>query len=192
MAHIAVFHHVHGLTAGVRRFADEVGAAGHQVTTPDLYDGKTFDEFDAGVAHAEEVGFETILERARRVAREWPAETIYIGFSLGVLPAQMLAQTRPGAIGALLFHGCVPASEFGDGWPRGAPVQIHAMDADPIFSTEGDLEAARELVEQVDSAELFLYPGDQHIFADDSLPSYDKAAATLLRERTFAFLDRCG
>jgi hypothetical protein len=45
------------------------------------------------------------------------------------------------------------------------------MDADPIFVEEGDLEAARELVESVDSAELFLYPGDQHLFADRSLPA---------------------
>jgi len=104
-----------------------------------------------------------------------------------VLPAQKLAQTRPGARGALLFYSCVPAAEFGS-WPDGVPVQIHGMDADPIFAGEGDLDAARALVESVKQAELFLYPGDQHYFADASLPSYDPDAAALLTERVLSFL----
>jgi dienelactone hydrolase len=51
-----------------------------------------------------------------------------------------------------------------------------------------DLPAARELVETVDDAELFLYPGDRHLFADNSLADYDESAATLLTQRTLAFL----
>jgi dienelactone hydrolase len=187
MTDIIVFHHAQGLTDGVRGFADQMRAAGHDVTVPDLYDGKTFDTLGDGVAYAEQVGFDTIIERGRLAAEALPDEIVYAGFSLGVLPAQMLTQTRPGAKGALLFHSCVPSSEFGE-WPQGVPVQIHGMDADEIFVSDGDLDAARNLVETVEGAELFLYPGDRHLFADSSLPAYDAPAATLLLQRSLAFL----
>jgi dienelactone hydrolase len=159
------------------------------VHTPDLYEGRVFDSFDDGVGHAEQIGFGTIIERGRAVAEGLPNALVYAGFSLGVLPAQMLAQTRVGAAGALLFHACVPISEFGSAWPEGVPVQIHGMDADPFFAGEGDLDAARALVETTPGAELFLYPGDQHLFADRGLPSYDEPAARLLTERVLSFLD---
>ena len=103
------------------------------------------------------------------------------------MPAQKLAQTRPGAKGALLFSSCT-VSEFGDEWPQGVPVQIHGMDADPFFADGGDLDAARALVEATNQAELFVYPGDGHLFADSSLPSYDAAAAALLTWRVLDFL----
>jgi dienelactone hydrolase len=189
---VVLFHHAQGLTAGVRRFADALRAAGHQVTAPDLYDGATFDTLEAGIDHARQIGFGSLLERGERVAEELPAHVVYAGFSLGVLPAQKLAQTRPGAKGALLFDSCLPVSEFGSSWPTDVPVQIHGMDADTFFATEGDLDAARELVESTAKAELFLYPGDQHLFADSSLAAYDEAAARLLEERVLGFLDVVG
>src|SRR5215469_10364623 len=142
MTDVVVFHHAQGLTDGVRAFADQLRGAGHRVTVPDLYDGKTFGALDDGIAYAEQVGFGTIIERGLAAAEGLPAEIVYAGFSLGVLPAQMLAQTRPGAKGALLFHSCVPLSEFGGSWPQGVPAQIHAMEADPLFVAEGDLDAA--------------------------------------------------
>lgn len=188
MTDVILFHHAQGLTGGVREFADRLRAAGHHVTVPDLYDGATFDALGDGVGYAQQVGFDTIVERGRLAAEGLPDEIVYAGFSLGVMPAQMLAQTRPGAKGALLFHACVPPSEFGGPWPQGVPLQIHAMDADEFFVGDGDIDAARNLVETVENAELFLYPGDQHLFADSSLPAYDPAAATLLLERVLAFL----
>jgi dienelactone hydrolase len=189
MAEVLLFHHAQGQTAGFHAFADELRRASHTVYTPDLYEGRTFATLDEGIAHAQEVGFGDLLERGVRTADELPSDLVYAGFSLGVLPAQKLAQTRPGARGALLFYSCVPTSEFGTSWPAEVPVQIHGMDADPIFVDEGDLDAARELVESAEHAELFLYPGDQHYFADSSLPSYDESAATLLTQRVLAFLD---
>jgi dienelactone hydrolase len=188
MPDVILFHHAQGLTAGVREFADQLRAAGHSVTVPDLYAGATFDSLEDGVGYAEQVGFDTIRERGRVAAEGLPHDIVYAGFSLGVLPAQMLAQTRPGAKGALLFHSCIPVSEFGGPWPQGVPVQIHAMEADELFVTEGDLDAARDLVKTAERAELFLYPGDQHLFADGSLPAYDESAATLLRQRVLGFL----
>ena len=184
MAEVLLFHHVHGLTAGCLAFADELRAAGHVVHAPDLYGGKTFTDLDEGMAYAREVGFDTIVERGRLAAESLPNEIVYGGFSLGVVPAQLLAQTRPGAKGALLFHAAIPTSEFGSPWPSGLPLQIHTMADDEL----GDVDIARELAETIESAELFLYPGDRHLFADRSLPDYDEAAAALLMERVLAFL----
>ena len=186
MAEVLLFHHAQGQTPGFLAFADELRAAGHTVHTPDLYDGKTFAALDEGVGYAQQVGFDTILERGRLAAESLPDELVYGGFSLGVMPAQMLAQTRPGAKGALLFHAAFPASEFGGPWPPGVPLQIHMMEDDE-WAAE-DLPAARELVETTEGAELFVYPGDRHLFADNSLPDYDEGAATLLKERVLAFL----
>ena len=180
MAEILLFHHAQGLTPGVLAFADELRADGHVVHTPDLYDGNTFDDLDEGVGYAKNVGFDTILERGRKTADDLPNELVYAGFSLGVMPAQLLAQTRLGAKGALFFSAALPASEFG-AWPDGVPAQIHMMEDDAW--AEEDLPAARELAETVDGVELFLYPGDKHLFADSSLKDYDEAAATLLQER---------
>ena len=188
MTEVVLFHHAQGLTAGVREFADQLRKSGHRVAVPDLYDGKTFATLEDGIAYAQEVGFDTIIERGRLAAASLPQEIVYAGLSLGVLPAQMLAQTRPGAKGALLLHSCVPAAEFGGPWPPGVPVQIHAMGADPLFAGEGDLAAARDLVKEAGEAELFLYPGDRHLFTDSSLPAYDEAAATLVTQHVLSFL----
>ena len=192
MAEVLLFHHAQGLTPGIHAFADELRAAGHTVHTPDLFDGRTFDSIDEGIAYAKEIGFEDILERGVHAADDLPAELVYGGFSLGEMAAQKLAQTRPGARGALLFYSCIPIiGEWAFGpWPEGVPVQIHGMDNDPIFVGEGDVEAAREIVATVDDAELFLYPGDQHYFADSSLPSYDPDATALLTQRVLEFLTR--
>ncbi|MEV4628156.1 dienelactone hydrolase family protein [Micromonospora sp. NPDC049523] len=192
MAEVLLFHHANGLTAGVREFAERLRRAGHTVHVPDLYEGEVFDSLEQGVGHAQKIGFDTILDRGRAAAQVLPAQLVYVGISLGVLPAQMLAQTRAGATGALLLEGCVPATEFGGTWPRGVPVQIHGMDADPFFAGEGDLDAARALVDSTSDAELFLYPGNRHLFTDSSLPSYDESAATLLDTRVLGFLDTLG
>jgi dienelactone hydrolase len=188
VAEVLLFHHAQGLTPGCLAFAEELRAAGHVVHAPDLYDGRTFDDLEDGVGYAREVGFDTIGERGRLAAEGLPNEIVYAGFSLGAMPAQELAQTRPGAKGAQLFHSCIPPSEFGGPWPQGVPLQIHLMEADE-WALEGDLDAARELDETVESAELFLYPGDRHLFTDSSLPDYDEAAATLVRQRVVSFLD---
>lgn len=188
MAEVVLFHHAQGLTLGVGAFADEMRRAGHTVHSPDLFEGRTFDTIEDGMGYVKEIGFGEVMERGVRAVEGLPAELVYAGFSLGALPAQSLAQTRAGARGALLFYSCVPVSEFGSAWSDGVPVQVHAMDADPYFVDEGDIEAARALVDEAKDAELFLYPGGQHLFADSSLPSYDANAAALLTRRVLDFL----
>jgi dienelactone hydrolase len=192
MAEVLLFHHAQGLTRGVHAFAGDLRAAGHTVHTPDLFEGRTFQSIEEGLAYIRGIGFDEVRERGVRVADKLTPALVYAGFSFGVLPAQKLAQTRPGARGALLFYSCLPISgewAFGP-WPERVPVQIHGMDNDPIFVGEGDIVAAREIVEKVKGAELFLYPGDQHYFADSSLPSYDAEATALLTRRVLAFLGR--
>ena len=192
MAEIVLYHHAQGLTTGVEAFASELRQAGHTVHVPDLYEGHVFDTLDEGLAYMQETGFGTIRERGVAAAEPLSGALVYAGFSLGVMPAQELAQTRAGAKGALLFYSCAPVSEFSDGWPAGVPVQIHGMDGDPFFADEGDLDAARDLVDSADHAELFLYPGKEHLFADSSLSSYDQAAASLLMRRVLDFLAGIG
>jgi dienelactone hydrolase len=188
MTEVLLYHHVQGLTDGVRSFADELRQAGHTVHTPDLFDGRSLDTIEDGMAFAREAGFGILAERGVAAAEGVGPDVVYAGFSFGVMAAQQLAQTVPGARGALLMSGCLPVTEFGDAWPDGVPVQVHGKDADPFFAE--DLEAARALVDSTDQAELFLYPGEEHLFADSSLPGYDAAAAALLTERVLAFLDR--
>ncbi len=188
MAEVLLFHHTLGKSTGFLSFADTLREAGHTVYTPDLFDGRTFSSLEEGMAFVENIGFGEIIERGARAADELPHELVYAGFSLGVAPAQRLAQTRAGARGALLFDACLPVSAFGSSWPAGVPVQVHGMDADPFFAGEGDIDAARALVASTEQAELFVYHGDQHLFADASLPGYDRDATALLIQRVLSFL----
>lgn len=193
MADIVLFHHVLGRTVGVVSFADELRRHGHTVHTPDLFDGQTFADIETGAAYVDEIGFGTVVERGIAAVESHPDALVYGGISLGAVPAQSLAQRRPGARGALLFEACVPVTEFGDRWPDTVPVQVHGMTDDPFFAGEGDIDAARALVAQAaatTSAELYTYPGDRHLFTDDSLGSHDPTATALLIERVLAFLDR--
>ncbi|HRW19249.1 MAG TPA: dienelactone hydrolase family protein [Dermatophilaceae bacterium] len=186
MADILLFHHIQGLTDGVRAFADELRRDGHTVHTPDLFEGRTFASIEEGLAYARETGFDTLAARGVAAADELGSDLVHAGFSFGVTIAQRLAQTRPGARGALLIYSCLPVSEFGDAWPEGVPVQIHGKEQDEFF--DEDLPAARALAESTPDAELFLYPGEEHLFADSSTEGYDPDAAALLLSRVRTFL----
>lgn len=189
MAEVVLFHHAQGLTAGVIALAAKLRDAGHVVHTPDLYGGRTFETLAEGVGYAKEIGFSELTERGIRAVESLSAGLVYAGISLGVVPAQRLAQTRPGALGALFVSACLPSSEFGSTWPASVPLQVHGKDADPEFANEWDLPAARALVYESDNAELFLYPGEEHLFVDSSLNAYDEAAAALFMKRVTEFLD---
>lgn len=189
MADLILFHHAQGLTPGVVAFAEELRAAGHRVTVPDLYGGRTFATVEEGVAHADSLGFDNILAAGVAAAADMPSTTVYAGFSLGAMPAQKLAQTRAGAAGALLYHGDVPADAFGDSWPDGVDVQLHAAEGDEWC----DFSVMREMVQvvnEVAAAELFVYPGSSHLFTDSSLEAYDPESAALVMQRSLEFLER--
>jgi dienelactone hydrolase len=182
MAEVVVFHHALGLTDAVRSFADALRRAGHNVHTPDLYDGRTFGTIEDGIAYSEELGGPmAIVDRARTAVDTLPSEVFYLGFSLGVLSAQSLAQTRPGARGAVLCYSALPLGEWGDNWPatwpEGVRLQVHVLEGDE------DFEIAQGLAATVPGAEFFAYRGTDHYFAE-----HDDEAAALLTQRVLAFL----
>jgi dienelactone hydrolase len=183
MAEIVVFHHAHGRTPGVLSFGDELRAAGHTVHVPDLFEGALFDDLDSGVANAEAIGFDVIIARGVAAVSELPHDLVYAGFSLGALPAQHLAQTRPGTRRALFYHGGVATTWFSTPWPSGVPSQIHLTAADPW----AELDEAESLRGEI-GAELFVYPGSAHLFADSGLSDYEPESARLLLGRTLEFL----
>src|SRR6478735_11846989 len=123
MAEIIVFHHILGLTPGVEAFADDLRAAGHTVHTPDLYAGRRFDSIEAGASFAQGPEAPDLDALADAAVADLPAEVVYLGISSGVMQAQRLAQTRPGAAGAILCESCLPISgEWSIGpWPDGVP-----------------------------------------------------------------------
>ncbi len=194
MSDVVLFHHVQGLTAGTRAFADALRAGGHVVHTPDLFEGVLPATLPEGLGHIRALGEDLLDARAAQVVAQLPEAVVFGGFSWGAAIAQRYAQTRSTALAALLFEACLPVSgrwAIGS-WPAGVPVQVHGMGEDEFFAGEGDLDAARELVAQAgpDVAELFVYPGKSHLFTDSSLPSYDEAATTLVIQRSLDLLAR--
>lgn len=192
MAEILLIHHVAGLTEGVLALADRLRGAGHRVHSPDLYGGATFDSVEAGFAHAQSLGAEAVEAALEEAMADLPDELVHMGISWGVMRAQRLAQTRPGARAAILLEACVPITgewAFGP-WPDGVPVQVHGKDDDEFFAHEGDLDAAREIAATVPDAAVFTYPGSEHLFVDSSLPSYDEEATELVLQRVLDLLDR--
>jgi len=178
------FHHALGQTPGFLGFARDLRAAGHEVVTPDLYEGRVFSDLDAGVAFADGLGTQEVIARAARAVEGLAPQVVYAGFSLGSVAAQALAQGRAGAIGALLYHGGAAPRWFPQPWPPHVPVQIHTTENDPWV----DLEECRELAAAASRAELYIYPGSAHLFADPDSGEYEPGAAGLLFERTLEFL----
>lgn len=188
MAEVLLLHHVLGRTKGIEAIADQLKEAGHTVHVPDLFHGRIFPTLEEGLAFVEEIGFNEVTSRGIQAASGLSRDVVYAGFSLGVMVAQQLAQTREGSRGALFFHACLPISAFESQWPIDLPVQIHAMSEDPFFVEDDDINAARDLVASTNHAELFLYEGKEHLFTDSSLSSYDADATKLLIKRVLHFL----
>ena len=190
MADVLLFHHALGQTPGFLAFADVLRSAGHTVHTPDAFEGRTFASIEEGVAHARSLGFQRVQDHGVAAADGLPDDLVYAGFSLGVMPAQRLAQTRPGARGAVLLDSAIPLGEFAADRPKGVPVQVHGGEGDEFFMDEGDVDAARQIVGAADDGELFTYAGCGHLFTDPSAEAYDQEAATLVTQRVLAFLAR--
>lgn len=187
MAEVVLFHHVLGRTVGMQSLAGRFRAAGHTVHVPDLFEGRTFTDRLAARAYVDSVGFNTLIERGRMNAEELPGRLVYVGISLGALPAQLLAQTRPGAQALVAISAVVEPGEFDAPWPARMPMQVHLNEGDPL-QAEGDLDTARNIAEVVPAAQLYLYPGASHLFTEEGYADYDAVAATLLVERVLTLL----
>ena len=186
MSEIVLFHSAYGRRPAVLQFAETLRTNGHVVHVPDLYDGEVFDSLEAGIVKRDALGMEELARRATASVEGLGPELVYAGFSLGCAPAQLLAQTRPGARGALLMHGALPAEAFGTGWPATVALEVHGMEDDPWF----DSEVARRLVDGAADGVLYSYPGAAHLFADSGLPDFDAGAAALMTERALSFFAR--
>ncbi|MFV0286805.1 MAG: dienelactone hydrolase family protein [Demequina sp.] len=184
MAEILLFHHAHGLTEGLCAFAERLRAEGHTVHTPDTYAGLTFASLDDGVAHAESIGRDAVAHVAMRAARKHPDADVTIGFSLGSMQAQVLAQHRRGMRGCVLMGGAIPPERLGGPWPAHLPVQVHVADPDD-WCTSDEVESLRR---SAPHAEVFTYAGREHMFVDPSLPDYDADAADAFEERVTGWL----
>jgi dienelactone hydrolase len=182
MSRIVLFHHAQGLTSGVREFAGTLRRHGHEVTLPDLFEGRTFSTVEEGVDFADAMGDE-VLSRAADAAGPLGGGLVYAGFSLGAFAAQYLAQTRAGARGALLYHGGVPVETFGTPWPAGLRAQVHVKRDDPWCPEEEYGPFA-----EASGAEVFRYEGSAHLFTDSGLEAYDEAATGQVLARTLEFL----
>lgn len=188
MAEILLFHHALGLTDGVQEFAGALRDVGHTVHTPDLFEGHRFDVVEDGVAFAAETGRETLVARASAAAESLPPDLVYAGMSMGCAYATELLLTRPGARGGLYLYGAVDPGWWETEWPAGVPAQAHQTEDDPWRETE----AEEGFVARVPGAELFVYEGDTHLFADPSTADFDATAAALAMERIQAFLGALG
>lgn len=186
MADIVLFHHALGLTDGVVAFADDLRAGGHQVTTPDLFDGHRFTTVDEGVAHAESLGFDQVIDRGMTAVADLGGPFVVAGLSLGVLPAQRLAQTDPRVSAAVLYLSAVPLGAFAATWPDGVALQVHLVEDDPW--AQDDLPAARDLTSAADGA-LHLHPGTAHLVIERGSPDHDPEVAGQILERTLELLD---
>ncbi|MCA9619859.1 MAG: dienelactone hydrolase family protein [Myxococcales bacterium] len=185
MSHVVLFHSALGLRPAVRDFAAQLAADGHQVTTPDLFDGEVFDDLALGVKKRDALGIEELSRRARAAVEGLPADVVYAGFSMGAAAAQALALTRPGARGVVLMHAVLPLVAFGaTAWPAELRGQIHTSVEDPWV----DLTVARAMAASAtDRLQLFEYAGSAHLFADAAHADFDEAHAAAMTERVRAF-----
>jgi dienelactone hydrolase len=184
VAEIVLFHHVGGLTPGVVGLAQQLREAGHTVHTPDLFDGRTFTDVHDGMAYVDSIGEETVAARAAELVAPMAQDVVYGGLSMGVARAAEQVLTRPGARAAFFLYGAVAPSWWEATWPTGVPSQAHVTEGDAF--REPDAEA--EYVADVPGAELFVYPGSGHLFAEPGHPDYDEDAASLATSRVLAFL----
>ena len=187
MTHVVLFHSGLGLTHHVLDFANLLRADGHEVTTPDLYDGEVFDNLAEGIAKRDAVGIPELSRRGAAAVEDLPPDLVYMGFSLGAASAQALAFMRPGALGAVLMHACLPPAMLGiEAWPGALKTQIHWAEGDPWVDAAA-VDALADLA-PTGACERFTYPGGAHLFGFDGYEDHDAASAALMTRRVREFV----
>ncbi|MEV5883256.1 dienelactone hydrolase family protein [Streptomyces sp. NPDC052020] len=184
---IMLFHSSHGLTPAVRSAADRLRGAGHQVWTPDLFEGRTFDTAEEGMAFQDETGKDELLKRAVLAAAPYSErQLVYAGFSLGASIAQTLALGDDKARGLLLLHGTSDLAPNASA--DGLPVQLHVAEPDP-FEPDDWLSAwYLQMGRAGADVEVYRYAGAGHLYTDPALPDYDEEAAEATWRVALGFL----
>ncbi|MGP3685392.1 dienelactone hydrolase family protein [Streptomyces sp. IBSNAI002] len=185
---IMLFHSTYGLRPAVQEAADRLRAAGHQVHVPDLFEGRTFDTVEEGMAHRDEIGRDELLKRAVLAAAPYSDQgLVYAGFSLGGSLAQHLALADDKARGLLLLHGTADLED--DASVDGLPVQLHVADPDPFESHDWLTAWYLRMQRAGADVEVHGYPGAGHLFTDPGLDDYDAEAAEQAWKVAAGFLD---
>lgn len=191
MASVILFHSALGLRPAITRLAERLQHAGHEVLTPDLYEGKVFDHLADGVAHRDELGIPELSGRAQAAVEAMPSDVVYMGLSMGAASATFLALTRPCARGVVLLHGVIPPQMMGvEAWPADLPVLVHRSEEDPWVDAEAVDMFHRAVPEHV--LEEHVHAGDRHLFTDEDLPEHDPVAAEAVVDSVLRFLARVG
>jgi carboxymethylenebutenolidase len=185
-----------GLVPHITDVCDRFAAAGFTALAPDLYHGKKTTEPD-------EAGKEMMALRMDQAAKDLSgavdavrergmgAGVGVVGFCMGGGLALVLAALRPDAVKAVVpFYGLVP-------WPDAAPdyskiagaVQGHYAEKDGSAGPEAVRELEATLKATNSDVTMFIYPGADHAFFNDTRPEvYDAEAGRVAWDRTTEFL----
>ena len=181
--HVILYHSVLGLRQVERKLAERWRAEGHEVTLPDLYEGRTTDDYDEAFAIYEEIGSGEILDRAEAALKGTPGDLVMAGVSMGAGLASHLASERPDMSGALLLMGVAPFEDAREG----LPMEVHAAKPDP-YDAEEDFEAWKRAHDWHEAKVHRYEEANGHYFLDPALPAYDAKSAELCLDRVSAFL----
>lgn len=185
MVHVVFFHSVLGLRSAELLGAERLRRAGHDVATPDLFDGATASSIDAGFGLLDEIGWGTVVRRARRALADLPEDTALLGVSMGTGVVSDVWAERPATAAVVLLHA---AAEIPGGARAGLRVQLHAAEPDE-FAPAGRVAALRQAAGDIGvDLEVFRYPGAGHFYTDRELGDHDPAAAELTWRRVLRFL----
>ncbi|MFD0310380.1 dienelactone hydrolase family protein [Streptomyces sp. NPDC127119] len=185
---IMLFHSTFGLRPAVRDAADRLRAAGHEVWTPDLFGGRTFETVEEGMAFKDELGKEELLKRAVLAAAPYSERgLVYAGFSLGAATAQTLALGDDKARGLLLLHGTSDIAETAS--VDELPVQLHVAEPDAFEPDDWLTAWYLQMGKAGADVEIYRYAGAGHLYTDPGLPDYDEEAAEATWRVALGFLE---
>jgi dienelactone hydrolase len=185
MAQVVVFHSAYGLRQAEADTAACLRAAGHDVSTPDLYDGRTASTMDAALALMDAVGWEVICARARQALEVVPQTAVLAGFSMGAGVIGSVWDQRRAAAGVVLLHGIAPIPASAR---PGLPVQVHLAGDDPFAPRQAVARWQAGATRAGLAAQVFTYPGAGHFYTDPCLADYHPASAGQTWQRVTAFL----
>ena len=184
-----------GLVDHIKDLCDRFAAEGFVALAPDLYRGeKTTEPDEAG-----KLMMTMNIERAAKdmsgavdeVAKRGGGNAVgVVGFCMGGGLALMIGANRPDLVKAVVpFYGLIPWEGAQPDYTKmAAAVQGHYAEKDDYFNPEAVAGLDKQLEAAGVEHELFIYPGADHAFFNDTRPEvYDADAAATAWDRTLAF-----
>jgi len=191
MANIVLFHPSIGLTVDVQDAAERLRREGHNVLAPDLLEGLTFEDGASAQKHLERIGIREFMMRAAAAVTGFPADAVYMGYSVGSVTALRFAAKKPGTLGCIAVSGAASLPELGvESWPAAVPLQLHFASKDPWRRTDSISALERSVRASGAAWESFEYPCAGHLFSFASLADHDAPSEREMWKRITAFLAR--